>query len=82
MYGPATRRMRRVGHGSIVGSSSIGVMVVAEQLTHELEGLKAGELVTLAHVEDAEKAMQTLDKARRRDRDAFFSLLAIGARLH
>jgi hypothetical protein len=37
--------MRRVEHESIVGSSSIGVMVVAEQLTHELEGLKAGETV-------------------------------------
>jgi hypothetical protein len=38
--------------------------------------------VALAHVEDAEKAIQTLDKARKRDRDTFFSLLAIGARLH
>jgi predicted negative regulator of RcsB-dependent stress response len=37
--------------------------------------------VALAHVEDAEKAMQTLVKARKRDRDAFFSLLALGARL-
>jgi uncharacterized protein (UPF0332 family) len=37
--------------------------------------------VALAHVDDAEKAMQILDRARKRDRDTLFSLLAIGARL-
>lgn len=37
--------------------------------------------VAIAHLEDAEKAIQTLEKAKKGDRQAFFSLLAIGARL-
>jgi uncharacterized protein (UPF0332 family) len=34
-----------------------------------------------AHVDDAQRAIETLDKARKRDRQALFSLLAIRARL-
>lgn len=37
--------------------------------------------VAVAHLEDAEKAIQALAKARKRDQQAFFSLLAIGANL-
>lgn len=35
--------------------------------------------VALAHLEDAEKAMSALGKAKKCDQQAFFALLAIGA---
>lgn len=36
--------------------------------------------VALAHLRDAEKAIQALEKAKKRDQQTFFSLLAIGTR--
>jgi len=36
--------------------------------------------VALAHLEDAEKAIQTLEKAKKRDQQILFALLAIGTR--